>query len=111
MIQTRSRGAARLFPSSWSARGEREIMLGQALSSLFTAWKHSQDFTEPVASAAISELLSHTLGEVGLGNLTLEWQVLLDISDAQNRCTRRFSSFAIQLLGSFGVLILKCEFA
>lgn len=87
-------------------------MLGQPLSSLFTAWwKHSQDFTETVPSAAIWELQSRTLGNVGLGNLTLEWKVRLDISDAQNHCTRRFSSFAIQLLASLGVLILKCEFA
>lgn len=52
-------------------------MLGQPLSSLFTArWKHSQDFTETVPLAAIWELQSHTLGNGGLGNLTLEWKVL-----------------------------------
>lgn len=52
-------------------------MLGQPLSSLFTAWwKLGQDFTETVPFAAIWELQSHTLGNVGLGNLTLEWKGL-----------------------------------
>lgn len=51
-----------------------------------------------------------TLGHVRLGNLILEWKVLEDISDAQDCCTWRFSSFATQLLASLGVLILKWEF-
>lgn len=66
---------------------------------------------ETVPSTAVWELQSQTLGSGGLGNLTLEWKGLEDISDAQNCCTRRLSRYSTQLLVSLGGLILKCEFA
>lgn len=44
---------------------------------------------------------SHILLEMlGWEMLMLEWNMLEDISDDQICCTRRLSSFAIQLLGS-----------
>lgn len=95
------------FHHPGSARGAKEIILGEPLSSLFTVLrKQSQDFSERAPLAASLEALVTNAGKSWAGKSDKGVQSTVRHLKSQNAPAGKLPAFASQFPAS-----RKCEFA